>query len=265
MTGFPIKAALVGATLIVSGAAASAQSVWDVIDMNRSTFSLFGGSPSMRAPAAPATQPAPQPAAVASAPSSDRPVVVIGAPQTQVAAVAPASSVDTYYDPFTGTFVTFDASRLDPDRRGFSPIPREEVDFTTAEAPGTIIIDNAQRRLFLVLGNGRALRYGVGIGRDGFSWIGTKTVTRKAEWPDWRPPAQMLQRRPDLPRFMPGGPSNPLGARALYLGSSLFRIHGSNEPHTIGQAVSSGCFRMTNDDVTDLYTRVRVGARVIVR
>jgi lipoprotein-anchoring transpeptidase ErfK/SrfK len=256
-----IKAALIGAALAASAGAASAQSVWDVIDMNRPTFSFFGASPAMRAPAA---QPA-VPSAVAAAPTSDRPVVVIGAPQTQVAAVAPASTVDTFYDPVTRTFITYDASRLDPDRRGFSPIPREEVDFTTAEAPGTVIIDNAQRRLFLVLGNGRALRYGVGIGRDGFSWVGTKTVTRKAEWPDWRPPTQMLQRRPDLPRFMPGGPSNPLGARALYLGSSLFRIHGSNEPHTIGQAVSSGCFRMTNDDVTDLYQRVRVGARVIVR
>jgi lipoprotein-anchoring transpeptidase ErfK/SrfK len=108
------------------------------------------------------------------------------------------------------------------------------------------------------------LRYGIGVGRPGFEWAGIKSVTRKAEWPDWTPPAAMLKRRPDLPRFMPGGPDNPMGARAMYLGSSLYRIHGTNEPHTIGQAVSSGCIRMTNEDVTDLYNRVRVGMRVIV-
>ncbi len=108
------------------------------------------------------------------------------------------------------------------------------------------------------------MRYGVGIGRPGFGWTGTKAITRKAEWPDWRPPAEMLRRRPDLPRFMAGGPANPLGARAMYLGSSLYRIHGSNEPWTIGQAVSSGCFRMRNEDVIDLYSRVRVGTRVVV-
>ena len=115
------------------------------------------------------------------------------------------------------------------------------------------------------LGNGRAISYGIGVGRDGFAWGGVKTVTAKREWPGWTPPAAMLRRRPDLPRYMPGGPDNPLGARALYLGSSLYRIHGSNEPHTIGQAVSSGCFRMTNADVVDLYNRVRVGAKVIVQ
>ncbi len=143
-------------------------------------------------------------------------------------------------------------------------IPREIVDYETREAPGTIVIDSPQRRLYLVLGDGKALRYGVGVGRPGFEWGGIKAVTRKAEWPDWTPPPQMLQRRPDLPRFMPGGPNNPLGARAMYLGSSLYRIHGSNEPQTIGQAVSSGCIRMTNEDVTDLYDRVRVGAKVVV-
>ena len=105
---------------------------------------------------------------------------------------------------------------------------------------------------------------GVGVGRPGFGWTGAKTITRKAEWPDWRPPADMLRRRPDLPRFMAGGPANPLGARAMYLGSSLYRIHGSNEPHTIGTYVSSGCFRMRNEDVTDLYERVRVGTKVVV-
>ena len=114
-------------------------------------------------------------------------------------------------------------------------------------------------------GNGQALRYGIGVGRDGFRWSGTHRITAKKEWPSWTPPAQMLRRRPDLPRHMPGGIDNPLGARAMYLGSTLYRIHGSNEPETIGQAVSSGCFRMTNEDVTDLYNRVRIGTPVIVR
>ncbi|WP_439572764.1 L,D-transpeptidase [Phreatobacter sp.] len=147
---------------------------------------------------------------------------------------------------------------------GVSPVPRQTVAFAGGYAPGTIVINSSERRLYLVQAGGTAIRYGVGVGRPGFSWAGTKSITRKAEWPDWRPPAQMLRRRPDLPRFMAGGPDNPLGARALYLGSSLYRIHGSNEPHTIGTAVSSGCFRMTNDDVMDLYGRVRVGTRVVV-
>ncbi|MFN3852779.1 MAG: L,D-transpeptidase [Phreatobacter sp.] len=151
-----------------------------------------------------------------------------------------------------------------PRTAGASPVPRETVSFSGRYAPGTIVINTAERRLYLVQAGGTAIRYGVGVGRPGFSWAGTKTITRKAEWPDWRPPAQMLRRRPDLPRFMAGGPDNPLGARALYLGSSLYRIHGSNEPHTIGTAVSSGCFRMTNEDVIDLYGRVRVGTRVVV-
>jgi lipoprotein-anchoring transpeptidase ErfK/SrfK len=141
---------------------------------------------------------------------------------------------------------------------------RQEVAYEGRHAAGTIVIDTTQKFLFLVQPGGRALRYGIGVGRPGFGWTGNKSITRKAEWPDWTPPAAMLKRRPDLPRFMPGGGDNPMGARALYLGSSLYRIHGTNEPHTIGQAVSSGCFRMTNDDVTDLYNRVRVGARVVV-
>ncbi len=145
-----------------------------------------------------------------------------------------------------------------------SPIPRTTVAYDGKEAPGTIIVNTAERRLYLVLGNGQALRYGIGVGRLGFTWAGVTSVSAKREWPDWTPPPQMLRRRPDLPRHMAGGPENPLGARALYLGSSLFRIHGSNEPETIGQAVSSGCFRLTNEDVIDLYDRVRVGARVIV-
>jgi lipoprotein-anchoring transpeptidase ErfK/SrfK len=155
---------------------------------------------------------------------------------------------------------------VNPD--GFRPqasaIPREIVTYNSRYAPGTVLVDTRERRLYFIMPNNRAVRYGVGVGRPGFEWSGTKTVTRKAEWPTWTPPPQMLRRRPDLPRFMPGGPENPMGARALYLGSSLFRIHGSNEPETIGQAVSSGCIRMVNDDVIDLYERVRVGARVVV-
>ena len=141
---------------------------------------------------------------------------------------------------------------------------KQEVAYDGPQKPGTIIIDTNQKFLFLVQPGGRALRYGIGVGRPGFGWSGTKTVSRKSEWPTWTPPPEMLKRRPDLPRFMPGGPENPMGARALYLGSSLYRIHGTNEPHTIGQAVSSGCFRMINDDVVDLYGRVKVGAKVVV-
>jgi lipoprotein-anchoring transpeptidase ErfK/SrfK len=148
---------------------------------------------------------------------------------------------------------------------GSGPIPRTTVGFQGNYAPGTIIIDTKERRLYLVQEGGRALRYGIGVGRDGFRWGGTHRVTAKKEWPSWTPPAQMLRRRPDLPRHMVGGPDNPLGARALYLGSTLYRIHGSNEPETIGQAVSSGCFRMVNDDVIDLYNRVQVGATVVVK
>ena len=144
------------------------------------------------------------------------------------------------------------------------PIPRQVVAWRKGHAPGTVVISTGQRRLYYVLGNGQAIQYGVGVGRQGFSWSGTKTVTMKREWPDWRPPAQMLKRRPDLPRYMSGGMDNPLGARALYLGSSLYRIHGSNEPDTIGAAVSSGCIRMTNRDVMDLYDRVKIGTKVVV-
>ena len=148
---------------------------------------------------------------------------------------------------------------------GSSPIPRQTVSFSGQYAPGTILINTSERRLYLVLGNGQALRYGIGVGRDGFRWGGTHRISAKKEWPSWTPPSQMLRRRPDLPRHMAGGIDNPLGARAMYLGSTLYRIHGSNEPETIGQAVSSGCFRMTNDDVTDLYGRVSVGTTVVVK
>jgi len=147
---------------------------------------------------------------------------------------------------------------------GTGPIPRTLVTFPTRYAPGTIVVNTPERRLYLVLSDGQALRYGIGVGRDGFRWGGVHRVTGKKEWPSWTPPSQMLRRRPDLPRHMAGGIDNPLGARAIYLGSTLYRIHGSNEPETIGQAVSSGCFRMTNEDVTDLYDRVSVGATVVV-
>ncbi|CAM5212759.1 hypothetical protein ARD30_01335 [Bosea thiooxidans] len=153
---------------------------------------------------------------------------------------------------------------VDPAKAQATAIPREVVDYPTRYAPGTIVIDSTERRLYFVMPNGKAMRYGVGVGRPGFDWAGSQTITRKQEWPTWTPPAQMLKRRPDLPRFMPGGPDNPMGARALYLGSTLYRIHGSNEPETIGQAVSSGCIRMLNEDVIDLYERTRVGTRVVV-
>jgi lipoprotein-anchoring transpeptidase ErfK/SrfK len=141
---------------------------------------------------------------------------------------------------------------------------RTTVALNTNEAPGTVIIDTGNTVLYYVLGQGRAIRYGVGVGREGFTWSGVQTITNKAEWPDWHPPAQMIARQPYLPRFMAGGPGNPLGARAMYLGSSDYRIHGTNDPTTIGKFVSSGCIRLTNEDVTDLFTRVNLGTRVVV-
>src|SRR6266849_5052583 len=148
---------------------------------------------------------------------------------------------------------------------GGGPIAKSTVNFTGAYGAGTIVINTTERRLYYVLGSGQAISYGIGVGRIGFTWAGVTAISAKREWPDWTPPAQMLARRPDLPRHMRGGIENPLGARAMYLGSSLYRIHGSNEPETIGQAVSSGCFRMTNEDVTDLYNRVSIGTTVVVR
>jgi lipoprotein-anchoring transpeptidase ErfK/SrfK len=144
-------------------------------------------------------------------------------------------------------------------------IPRQVVPFSGRYGAGTIVISTAERRLYYTLGNGQAIQYAVGVGRPGFTWSGVRTIGMKRAWPDWRPPAQMLRRRPDLPRYMSGGINNPLGARAMYLAGTLYRIHGSNEPETIGQAVSSGCIRMTNDDVVDLYSRTRVGTRVVVQ
>jgi lipoprotein-anchoring transpeptidase ErfK/SrfK len=141
---------------------------------------------------------------------------------------------------------------------------KQEVSYDGREAPGTIIVDTRERLLYLVQASGRALRYGIGVGRPGFTWSGVHYISNKREWPDWTPPDEMLRRRPDLPRHMAGGPENPLGARAMYLGSTLYRIHGSNEPWTIGTQVSSGCIRMRNEDVIDLYSRVKVGAKVVV-
>lgn len=146
-----------------------------------------------------------------------------------------------------------------PDR-----LRKQIVSFDRSEPAGTIVIDTGNTYLYYVLGNGRAIRYGVGVGREGFTWAGVQSVSRKAEWPDWHPPAEMIARQPYLPRFVAGGPGNPLGARAMYLGSSEYRIHGTNDPTTIGKFVSSGCIRMTNEDVTDLFSRVNIGAKVVV-
>jgi lipoprotein-anchoring transpeptidase ErfK/SrfK len=141
---------------------------------------------------------------------------------------------------------------------------RAIVDYRTNETAGTIVIDTPNTYLYLVLGNGKAMRYGIGVGREGFTWSGVQNITKKAEWPDWTPPPEMIERQPYLPRFMAGGPGNPLGARAMYLGGSVYRIHGTNDPSTIGHRVSSGCIRLTNEDVSDLYGRVNVGTKVVV-
>jgi lipoprotein-anchoring transpeptidase ErfK/SrfK len=154
---------------------------------------------------------------------------------------------------------------LPPQRHAFDPrYEKQIVDYATDEEPGTVVIDTPNKFLYLVQDNGKALRYGIGVGRPGFTWAGSHKVTAKREWPDWFPPKEMLQRQPHLPKHMAGGPDNPLGARALYLGSTLYRIHGSNEPWTIGTQVSSGCIRLRNDDVIDLYERVNIGTKVVV-
>jgi lipoprotein-anchoring transpeptidase ErfK/SrfK len=164
---------------------------------------------------------------------------------------------------------------VDSEQPGYIPQSNEEqldprwqkttVLYRTAESPGTIVVNTRERFLYVIQRDGRAIRYGIGVGRDGFQWQGLVKITRKQEWPDWIPPAEMIERQPYLPRFMAGGPGNPLGARALYLGNTVYRIHGTNQPQTIGSAVSSGCFRLTNPDVTDLYERIPVGTKVIVQ
>ncbi|MGL5164309.1 MAG: L,D-transpeptidase family protein [Afipia sp.] len=167
-------------------------------------------------------------------------------------------------DPYGRSMQQGDVS-IEPGRPGLDPkFEKQVVEYDGRHAPGTLVIDTPNKFLYLVQGGGRALRYGIGVGKPGFEWSGVKTISAKKEWPAWTPPPEMLKRRPDLPRHMEGGPENPLGARAMYLGSSLYRIHGSNEPWTIGTAVSSGCIRMRNEDVIDLYGRVNVGTKVIV-
>jgi lipoprotein-anchoring transpeptidase ErfK/SrfK len=163
----------------------------------------------------------------------------------------------------------------DEERPGYVPTAQEErlpvelrrqmVFFRTTEGPGTIVVHTQERFLYLVQGNNRAIRYGIGVGREGFQWAGLKRIDRKAEWPDWTPPPEMIQRQPYLPRFMAGGPGNPMGARALYISGTVYRIHGTNQPETVGKAVSSGCFRLTNPELIDLYDRVPVGTKVVVR
>ncbi len=173
------------------------------------------------------------------------------------------ASANRVYNPDTNKWET-PSERAAASKR-YSPIKRKIVDYKTKEKPGTIIVETSERRLYLVLENGKALKYGVGVGREGFQWSGVHRVSRKAEWPSWTPPPAMRKRVPGLPAFMPGGIDNPLGARAIYIGSTLYRLHGTIEPWTIGKAVSSGCIRLTNEDVIDLYNRVKVGAKVIVR
>ena len=172
------------------------------------------------------------------------------------------------YNPQTGRYQEMKIE----DQPGYIPqseeVPaafrRQAVFFRTNEAPGTIVVHTSERFMYLVQGNNRALRYGIGVGRDGFQWSGLVKITRKAEWPDWTPPQEMIARQPYLPRWMAGGPGNPMGARAMYIGATVYRIHGTNAPETIGHAVSSGCFRLVNDDVIDLYERVPVGTKVVV-
>jgi lipoprotein-anchoring transpeptidase ErfK/SrfK len=173
------------------------------------------------------------------------------------AAITPAFAEFSFFSPQP-------AALQEQERPLASPIPRETVEYDGPYGPGSILINTKERRLYFILPGRQAIRYGVGVGRPGFEWSGVKHIASKREWPDWTPPAQMLKRRPDLPRHMAGGIDNPLGARAMYISGTLYRIHGSNEPDTIGQAVSSGCIRMTNDDVSDLYERARIGATVVV-
>jgi len=215
-------------------------------------------NPSFGQPATPAPDPAcpngglppacADPGAVAPGQEDVRHPSTIGPGQQGVISALPAED-----QPETGP-----AKALPPQFR------RTMIDYRTKEAAGTIIIDTPNTYLYLVLPNGKAMRYGIGVGREGFTWTGTERISRMAEWPDWNPPAEMIERQPYLPRFMAGGESNPLGARALYLGQTLYRIHGTNQPSTIGTFVSSGCIRLTNEDITELYGRVQVGTRVVV-
>jgi lipoprotein-anchoring transpeptidase ErfK/SrfK len=174
---------------------------------------------------------------------------------------APASAQSqrtAYYAPTATADEADDAAAVPAHLR------RQTVNYSTSEAPGTIIVDTPNTYLYYVIGGGKAVRYGIGVGREGFTWAGVKAVERKSEWPDWHPPAEMIARQPYLPRFMAGGPGNPLGARAMYIGGTIYRIHGTNQPSSIGKQVSSGCIRMVNEDVIDLYSRVDIGTKVVV-
>jgi len=186
------------------------------------------------------------------------PLATLGSAQAQTFGYAPMQLQAFPQDHVTATPQASDDA-VPPER-----LRRQIVNFDSREPAGTVIIDTGNTALYYVLGQGRAIRYGVGVGREGFTWSGVQNISRKAEWPDWHPPAQMIARQPYLPRFVAGGPGNPLGARAIYLGSSEYRIHGTNDPTTIGKYVSSGCIRMTNEDVIDLFGRVNIGARVVV-
>lgn len=214
--------------------------------------------------APPAAEPAPRMSYAATEPSYGGGFLEMlfrgpgGAPQRQY-------QPEPESNPVYGRTHTNDQDVGDSAQRQVDPrFRRQEVSYDGREAAGTVVINTRERMLYLVQGNGRAIRYGIGVGRPGFTWAGSHSISNMREWPDWRPPAEMLRRQPHLPRYMRGGPDNPLGARAMYLGSTLYRIHGSNEPWTIGTQVSSGCIRMRNEDVIDLYGRVRVGTRVVV-
>jgi lipoprotein-anchoring transpeptidase ErfK/SrfK len=183
----------------------------------------------------------------------------MSAATTPTVIAAPTAADEMKVDDQPGYVPSAESEQLDPQYQ------RQMVFYRTTEPPGTIIVQTSEKYLYLVQGGNRALRYGIGVGRDGFQWKGLVKIARKQEWPDWRPPPEMIERQPYLPRFMAGGPGNPLGARAMYLGATVYRIHGTNQPDTIGSKVSSGCFRLINPDVIDLYDRVPVGTRVIVR
>jgi len=191
----------------------------------------------------------------------DRRKFTVAALAALVGAAATPAMAKLYYNPDTNKWEEREASA---GGRSFKRIDKEIVPYEAKFKVGTIVVETGERRLYLILPDGKALKYGIGVGRDGFTWSGQHRISRKAEWPDWTPPAAMRKRVPDLPAHMKGGPQNPLGARALYIGSTLYRIHGTSEPWTIGQAVSSGCIRLTNEDVIDLYERAQVGALVVV-
>ncbi len=247
-----------GLAIIAAQAPARASNTDFFIDQHKTYFES-GSQPDSAAPAAEAA-----PAAAA----SEAPAATRRSARPTVAAVDPATAEPADADrdtrPVFGHGHALGGDEQVEQRPLASAIPREIVAYEGPQSPGTIVVSTQEKRLYYVLPDHQAIRYGVGVGRPGFEWSGGQTVTAKREWPDWTPPAAMIKRRPDIPHHMAGGLANPLGARAMYLGRTEYRIHGSNEPDTIGQAVSSGCIRMTNDDVADLYEHVKVGTKVIV-